>query len=961
MPAEGRHFSGGQGGEMDITGDAGDNLLDDTAGNDIILGLGGNDTIRFSGGTDVIRGGEGDDRVIIDSQPGPGSEFDGGAGTDTLAVRDFPQKMFVSSTMFPQGIQTVSGSLLRLHVTLSSFERVEFASTAGTVTSIALDFGNNIGSTGNPNYVSQIGSGISATAEIVGGDGFDALNLIASHTYDMPPGGYVLNAPSFTYTNWSTPTRAYLPGDRINIVQRGLSYGVINGSPHEGVQGLFGGEGSDTINGSDGMDFISGGWGRDLLYGGGGDDALALISARTGFAQAPNYTGETTLFDGGDGFDFLVLGGEIWFEGTVRNIEGLYLAPAFSNPDTNGFPGTSQAPTRVHASGDVLAQFPTDLEIDGEGTIVIELESGDSFDGSALTFTAGADVVFEITTGEFGETVIGTATRDLIAAGGGNDQVTGGGGNDEIDGGEGNDTAFFADALADCTISYEGNVVIVATKTQGTDRLENVETLNFAGVAVPVQIPVDTVPPTVTVTDDKPGVATGVVTYTLAFSENVTGLAADDFIISGGNGAGVFMIYGDDKDWTVMINPAALEGNLEVTLKAGAVTDAQGNANAAVVFAAQAIDTKPPVVVGRTPANGSTSARVDSDITLTFSEAVKRGTGTIMLLRYGVGQIEVFDVATSDRITVSGNTVTIDPTDEFVREGGYYIEAFGNTITDFAGNGFFGIESSYTSSFVVAAIAPSRLFTAPGLAASIGGKSQVIGTAGFQDITLLDVAGTITLDPSFNKGGDVIRLAGDASAYTIAQRGSSAVLDDGDSEIIIPVGTAGAALVFADGVRELVYDPISGKLTIGDQWFGSEPAPITAAPDGTVLPTGADPDATGRLYLAEDSTIAAAGDLAVIGTNRAEHLTLLGGDLTLDPSFNRGGDTVAFDQAAGAFTAVRSGSSVILTGAEGSVRIPVGTAGMTLDFDGDARTLVFVAGEVRIDDQAIPFTGVTLG
>lgn len=946
---------------MDITGDAGDNLLDDTAGNDTILGLGGNDTIRFTGGADVIRGGEGDDRVIIDGQPNPGSEFDGGAGTDTLVVGKLITQGTFPQIMFPQGLPTFSGSLIT--ATVNSFERVEFASVAGTVTSLGVRFGYNTGGTGNTQYVSQIGTGISATAEIVGGAGFDTLGLVANHTVDVPPGGYVLDAPNFTYTNWQTPTRAYLPGDRVNIVQHGQASGVINGSSHAGVQGLFGGGGHDTINGSDDMDFISGGAGANQLYGGGGDDALALINTvtyRDGWPQQPatHYTGEGSLFDGGDGFDFLVLGGVVDFQGTVQNIEGICLTPGYIHPQLGA---TSQLATRVSVSGDVLAQFPTDLEIDGVGTIVIELANGDGFDGSDLTFTPGAQITFEITAGEFGETITGSAATDLIDGGGGNDALTGGGGDDEIDGGEGNDTAYFADALGDCTISYEGNVVIVATKTQGTDRIENVETLNFAGVAMPVQIPVDTIPPTVTITDDKPGVSTGAVTYTLAFSENVTGLSADDFVVTGGNGGGVSLINGADKHWTVLIIPAAqFEGTMGVTLKAGAVTDAQGNPNAAVTFAPQTVDTKPPTVVSRSPANGSEGVRVDADITLTFSEAIQRGHGTITLHRYGVGQIEVFDVATSDRITVAGNTVTIDPTDEFVREGGYFIEAFGNTITDLAGNGFFGIESSYTSSFTVAGIAPSRLFTAPGLAASIGGKSQVIGTAGFQDVTLLDVAGTITLDPSFNKGGDVIRLTRNAADYTIARLGSSALISDGDSEVVVPIGTVGVAIVFADGARELVYDPISGKLTIGDQWFYNT-AQIIAAPDGTALPTGADPAAVGRLYLAEDSTIAAAGDLAVIGSNRTEHLTLLGGDLTLDPSFNRGGDTVAFAQAAGAFTAARSGSSVVLSGAEGSVRIPVGTAGMTLDFDGDARTLVFVAGEVRIDDQVIPFTGVTLG
>jgi len=55
-------------------------------------------------------------------------------------------------------------------------------------------------------------------------------------------------------------------------------------------------------------------------------------------------------------------------------------------------------------------------------------------------------------------------------------------------------------------------------------------------------VTVDTVAPTVTVTDNVPGTAlqsTGTVAYTYTFSESVTGLATNDFTVTNGTVASV--------------------------------------------------------------------------------------------------------------------------------------------------------------------------------------------------------------------------------------------------------------------------------------------------------------------------------------------------------------------------------------------------------------------------------------
>lgn len=107
----------------------------------------------------------------------------------------------------------------------------------------------------------------------------------------------------------------------------------------------------------------------------------------------------------------------------------------------------------------------------------------------------------------------------------------------------------------------------------------------------------DTVAPTVVITDNLAGTAkltTAAVTYTLAFSEAVTGLAVDDFIVSKGS---VSSISGSGSAWTVEVIPAqgVSSGTIGLTLAAGAVTDAAGNGNAVASDTSQAIDTVAPV------------------------------------------------------------------------------------------------------------------------------------------------------------------------------------------------------------------------------------------------------------------------------------------------------------------------------------------------------------------------------
>lgn len=247
-----------------------------------------------------------------------------------------------------------------------------------------------------------------------------------------------------------------------------------------------------------------------------------------------------------------------------------------------------------------------------------------------------------------------------------------------------------------------------------------------------------------------------------------------------------------------------------------------------------------------------------------------------------------------------------------------------------------------------------RLITGAGYTGTIGGNITVYGTAERQTITVADVAGTVTFDPSFNKGGDTIVLAKSAASYTIAQSGSTVILSDGDSRIVIPVGTVANTIQFSDGDRTLIY---SGGVKIGGQAVTTTAATVTAT--GSTKSTLAADAATqaARLVLSEESA-SVGGNVIVYGTAGVESVSVVGGgNITFDASFNKGGDTISLTKAATNYTAERSGSSILIKDPTTTLNVPVGTVGLTADFKGDKRTILFANGDFKVGADALGLAG----
>jgi Ca2+-binding RTX toxin-like protein len=436
----------------------------------------------------------GDDIVDVTATTTGFGTLDGGAGTDTLRLNPASPQI---SGYGPNGQYLLSvGAFNAPGTTVTSFERFVFNSTVGNLfnpsapNTMAAQFAYG----GNNNALNQIGTGLAANSEIVGGAGNDSLNLIYNSA-NLP--GSVTAPSGFTYTNWTTPTRAYLPGDRVNVTVSGSGATTIYGTAHSGVQGLNGGAGDDIIYGSDDMDSISGGaGGADQLHGGGGDDALSLINTYVIVNGTPSYgparTGAGTLFDGGDGTDFLVFGGSVDFQGTVQSIEGLYLIPQYFNNNSPSAPVMlgSQYYTDVFFSSATFATLPTNLELDGVGSVVVTMgNGGETFDGTHLVFDPGSYISLAIEGGSGDDHITAAASYDYLDGNDGNDILIGGGGIDTLDGGAGNDRMVI-DATSSGSDIYGGSGTDTLVVTGGAvsldwiDGVEAVELQNGAALTL---------------------------------------------------------------------------------------------------------------------------------------------------------------------------------------------------------------------------------------------------------------------------------------------------------------------------------------------------------------------------------------------------------------------------------------------------------------------------------------------
>jgi methionine-rich copper-binding protein CopC len=161
----------------------------------------------------------------------------------------------------------------------------------------------------------------------------------------------------------------------------------------------------------------------------------------------------------------------------------------------------------------------------------------------------------------------------------------------------------------------------------------------------------------------------------------------------------------------VTINPAdfTLGAAVNIEIAAGAFKDLFNNSYAGINdattwnFSIIAPDLTPPTVTVYSPTDNSTNVANNANLVLTFSENVQKGAGHVIIKEGGVA-IQTIDVV-SMVVTVSGNTVTINPAD-FTYSAAVSIEIEPGTFTDLNDNNYAGINNTTTWNFSVQAAPP---------------------------------------------------------------------------------------------------------------------------------------------------------------------------------------------------------------------------------------------------------------
>ena len=105
------------------------------------------------------------------------------------------------------------------------------------------------------------------------------------------------------------------------------------------------------------------------------------------------------------------------------------------------------------------------------------------------------------------------------------------------------------------------------------------------------------------------------------------------------------------------------------------------------------VDMTAPTVLSFSPADEATAVAVGANIVLTFSESIARGTGNILLKTAAGTVVATYDAASSTNLSISGSTLTLNPSDDLASSRAYSVEFAAGSVIDMAGNKYVGTTS----------------------------------------------------------------------------------------------------------------------------------------------------------------------------------------------------------------------------------------------------------------------------
>ncbi|PPJ61575.1 Ig-like domain-containing protein, partial [Cuspidothrix issatschenkoi] len=108
-------------------------------------------------------------------------------------------------------------------------------------------------------------------------------------------------------------------------------------------------------------------------------------------------------------------------------------------------------------------------------------------------------------------------------------------------------------------------------------------------------------------------------------------------------------------------------------------------------------DTKPPLATSLTPDDNATGVAGNANLVVNFDEAIQKGTGNIFIKKVSDNFIVETIAVTNSNVTISGNKLTINPTNDLASGTPYYVQIANTAIRDLAGNNYAGFPNSTTT------------------------------------------------------------------------------------------------------------------------------------------------------------------------------------------------------------------------------------------------------------------------
>ncbi len=333
----------------------------------------------------------------------------------------------------------------------------------------------------------------------------------------------------------------------------------------------------------------------------------------------------------------------------------------------------------------------------------------------------------------------------------------------------------------------------------------------------------------------------------------------------------------------------------------------------------QTSDTTAPILSNLSPADNATGVAVSANLVLTFNETIKAGTGNFIIFNADGTVAKTIAVTDASQVSISGSTVTINPSTDLAAGSSYYFNTANGVLKDSAGNSFAGITGTTAYNFAAeqAAVIPTPttgstkakifLSTNDGFIVS-NSSATLFGSIGNEVASLDAGISGVVLDQNIER----VILGGDSSSYRFAQTGNKLNAYDTASSLLASIPLQGDAdgtqLKFNNGVFDAKLSAgimsLGGAIVSGTTAAALTPTTLSAIAEPTLNTLSA-----AKVFLgAIDAFLVSSSGNSIFGNTGEEIATIGAGvnNVILDQNVEK----VILGGASGNYTFKQSGNKI---------------------------------------------------